>query len=378
MAATRFLTGGKLFLLLTIPVMGSAAPQTIPQRVPEDSRLRRAYHQEGEAIVQAAWELRHGLVPKPDCSHFVHAVYAQAGFDYEYAQAAAIFAGIDSFRRVKVPQPGDLVVWQSHVGIVIDPLEHSFYSSVLKGFAIEDYRSDYWTSRGAPRFYRYLVDNARSSSRLARNVQPLPHAGVVEAPAESVPDPPRQGSSPNLPAGNSPREPLGRVAETAEDETETRDVVFVSLQKKPSKSEVLAAILQSVDAKAELLAQSLRLETVPLVVVADRFNVVGLTIKNNSGWAEVEVREKASIHFGSVDPTLLTVRWRIGLLRDKQGWIMFVPQEPILLRQNVAKIVLTRRLATLTNAPASYRERRKIEQILDQISSEKGAGNGAP
>src|SRR5260370_37309237 len=102
--------------------MGSAAPQTIPQRVPEDSRLRRAYHQEGEAIVQAAWELRHGLVPKPDCSHFVHAVYAQAGFDYEYAQAAAIFAGIDSFLRGKVPQPHDLALLPSYQGLCSSPL----------------------------------------------------------------------------------------------------------------------------------------------------------------------------------------------------------------------------------------------------------------
>jgi hypothetical protein len=381
MAATRVLTGRRLVFLLAVCVVGSAKPQTILQTIPQSdaSRLRPASPEEGEAIVRAVWELRHGLLPKPDCSHFVHAVYAQAGFDYEYAQSAAIFAGIDSFRRVKIPQPGDLVVWHGHVGIVIDPVEHSFYSSVLKGFAIEDYRSNYWTSRGSPRFYRYLVDDAHGTSLLARTVQPLPTADVAQAPVEFVPDPPREAPSANLPAVTNPlSEPRSRVAETADSETETRDVVFVSLKEKPSKREVLAAILRSVDAKAELLAQSLRLESEPLVIVANRFNVTGLIIKDKSGWAKVEVRERASLHFGTADPTPLTYRWQIMLRRQEQGWVMFVPQAPIFLRQKVAKMVLGRRLASLTYAPVSFRERKKVERILDELSSEKDVGDRAP
>src|SRR5215472_14736715 len=106
---------------------------------------------QGEAIVEAAWQLRHGLNPKPDCSHFVHAVYERAGFLYEVASSREVFAGIDSFRRVRKPQPGDLVVWQGHIGIVVDSREHSFYSSVLSGFAIENYESSYWMKRGNPR-----------------------------------------------------------------------------------------------------------------------------------------------------------------------------------------------------------------------------------
>src|SRR5499427_8549606 len=120
--------------------------------------VRLASAQEGEAIVQAAWELRHGLFPKPDCSHFVHAVYTQAGFLYEYAASRAIFAGIDGFRRVSKPQSGDVIVWQGHIGIVIDPKEHSFYSSVTAGFAIQSYQSRYWIGRGIPRFYRFVVN----------------------------------------------------------------------------------------------------------------------------------------------------------------------------------------------------------------------------
>src|SRR6516225_172719 len=149
---------------ILLSLMAAVLPGTlVAQAPPELSRPRLLSSSEGETIVQAAWELRHGLPSKPDCSHFVHAIYAKAGFNYEYAQSADLFEGIDSFQRVKVPQPGDLVVWQGHVGVVVDPAEHSFYSSVITGFAIEDYRSNYWLGRGASRFYRYMIDDAHTT-----------------------------------------------------------------------------------------------------------------------------------------------------------------------------------------------------------------------
>ncbi|HLJ27328.1 MAG TPA: CHAP domain-containing protein [Candidatus Angelobacter sp.] len=150
----RIIIEGILAIFL---LAGLCVPAT-PQTVQEDRRVRLVSPEEGEMILQAAWKLRRGLHPKPDCSHFVHAIYSQAGFDYEYASASDVYDGIDSFRRVLRPQSGDLVVWRGHVGIVVAPDEHSFYSSVLSGFAIEDYDSDYWTSRGRPRFYRYVAN----------------------------------------------------------------------------------------------------------------------------------------------------------------------------------------------------------------------------
>ena len=145
-----------LSALLYVP----SAAQTV-HRISDEGSVRLASWEEGETIVEVAWQLRHGLGTKPDCSHFVNAIYARAGLDYEYASSNEIFDGIDAFERVYRPQPGDLVVWQGHIGIVVDPDEHSFYSSVLSGFAIEDYQSRYWLSRGQPRFYRYLMDGSR-------------------------------------------------------------------------------------------------------------------------------------------------------------------------------------------------------------------------
>lgn len=95
-----------------------------------------------------------------DCSHLVHAIYEQAGFPYEYAPSDDIYAGVAGFYRVKTPMAGDLVVWHGHVGIVIKPSKHSFFSSLSSGPGTDDYKSPYWKRRGLPRFYRYLKREA--------------------------------------------------------------------------------------------------------------------------------------------------------------------------------------------------------------------------
>jgi cell wall-associated NlpC family hydrolase len=91
-----------------------------------------------------------------DCSHLVHTIYQQAGFPYGYAPSSEIYAGIEGFQRVKRPQPGDLVVWRGHVGIVVKPSQHIFFSFLRSGPGTDDYEADYWKDRGHPRFYRYI------------------------------------------------------------------------------------------------------------------------------------------------------------------------------------------------------------------------------
>src|SRR5262249_41270763 len=149
-----------LALLLGIVVCSRAAAQDKRQEP------RPVSKEEGEAIAQAA--LRHWphVHDKPDCSHLVHDVYGEAGLEYEYAPTGDIFDGIDRFKRVKSPQPGDLVVWEGHVGIVIDPDDTSFYSSVISGFSVSSFTSAYWLNRGPRRFYRYLINGLQSARLL--------------------------------------------------------------------------------------------------------------------------------------------------------------------------------------------------------------------
>ena len=121
---------------------------------------------EGRAIAQKiAWANdEEGLAP--DCSHLVHDLYEQAGYPYSYASSTALYRGARHFLRVRFPHPGDLIVWRGHVGIVIDPREHTFFSSVSTGAQVQDYTSAYWRARGHARFYRYLTKAKSTESIL--------------------------------------------------------------------------------------------------------------------------------------------------------------------------------------------------------------------
>ena len=51
-----------------------------------------------------------------DCSHFVHRAYQEAGFDYDYLSTSYLSKS-QNFVPVGVPQAGDLILFQGHVGI---------------------------------------------------------------------------------------------------------------------------------------------------------------------------------------------------------------------------------------------------------------------
>jgi hypothetical protein len=96
---------------------------------------------DGLAVISAALDTQRHFAFNPDCSHLVHAIYERAGFPYEYAPADDLYEGIDPFRRVSHPQIGDLIVWHGHVGIVVRPSRHVFFSFLSKGPATDNYRS---------------------------------------------------------------------------------------------------------------------------------------------------------------------------------------------------------------------------------------------
>src|ERR1700733_3971903 len=120
----------KGLLLGLLLLAGSSAAQA--QVRPDLKGARLSAHpltaREGKAVAAASWEWDQEAMPKPDCSHLVHDVYTSAGYPYPYARSVDLYTGTRSFVRVAKPQPGDLVVWRGHVGIVVDPVAHSFYS----------------------------------------------------------------------------------------------------------------------------------------------------------------------------------------------------------------------------------------------------------
>ncbi len=113
---------------------------------------------DGLSVIVAALDSKVLLYSARDCSHLVHAIYERAGFPYAYASSSDLYVGIEGFQRVKWPQPGDLVVWRGHVGIVIRPSQHVFFSFLRSGPGTDNYAAPYWT-RGHPRFYRYVKND---------------------------------------------------------------------------------------------------------------------------------------------------------------------------------------------------------------------------
>ena len=127
---------------------------------------------EGRAIVRTALQGDEREQGARDCSHAVHAVYATAGFAYPYASSFEIYSGDDNFARVKYPRAGDVIAWPGHVGIVVHPAQHSFFSLVRTGLGEQDYESAYWRSRGRPRFYRLRIGNGAVLSAAKSSISP--------------------------------------------------------------------------------------------------------------------------------------------------------------------------------------------------------------
>ena len=111
---------------------------------------------DGLAVIAAALDSKGLRYSEHDCSHLVHAIYERAGFSYVYMDSDDLYAGVEGFQRVMHPQPGDLIVWHGHAGIIVRPSRHVFFSFLSAGPGIDNYEAPYWVGRGQPRFYRYV------------------------------------------------------------------------------------------------------------------------------------------------------------------------------------------------------------------------------
>lgn len=156
------------------PAQGKGAADSVnPHTRSNSDRFAERKHtlnaDERSSVVSVAFDARKLRYSEHDCSHLVHAIYARAGFPYAYATSDDIYTGVVGFQRVSRPQPGDLVVWHGHVGIVTRPSRHSFLSFLSRGPGIDDYKSRYWRRRGEPRFYRYVKHDGCAGCTMARS-----------------------------------------------------------------------------------------------------------------------------------------------------------------------------------------------------------------
>jgi cell wall-associated NlpC family hydrolase len=154
-----------LAVLCCLALCVCAAQQTPPRTTSSQQGVSPAHKRkadrsltsdEGLSVIAAALDSKVRRDGGHDCSHLVHAIYERAGFRYAYASSDDLYDGVEGFRRIWQPQPGDVIVWRGHAGIVVRPSRHVFFSFLTAGPGIDDYQSSYWSARGVPRFYRYV------------------------------------------------------------------------------------------------------------------------------------------------------------------------------------------------------------------------------
>ncbi len=258
---------------------------------------------EGRAIVKIAWKLQ-PVASAQDCSHLIHQIYQSAGFDYPYQNSFDLYSGGEKFARVKSPHAGDLVVWPGHVGLVVNPSQHSFYSLVRTGLEEQDYEGPYWRSRGTPRFYRYRIDSSAVMNVAAK------HATATDPEERSAPD---AAPTAAAPPATVPRAESAAPAYPA-------SIVISAAKKLPTRDEVAASIsaLAAANANAVAADEPSKIQ-MPVVIVA-QIAVNRLELKRDHGWAYVQISSVGSISGGQFHPDRRDEEVRWQLHRSKSSW----------------------------------------------------------
>jgi hypothetical protein len=353
-------------------------PSSVAAQKSNDRLLTR---DDGLAIIKAISDRQFSLhrhTPKPDCSHLVNQVYALAGFPYPYVKSLDLYVGDPNFVRVAAPQPGDLIVWRGHVGLVIDPHQHSFYSSLRSGMETEDYTSPYWRRHGSPRFYRYRIRNDAPYLTARRNL-PRDENGddfrsgnfktlqVSESTADNDRD---EGDSqsgdepaPAIPshqsftsassetssrsAGNSAIQPNRRSIDAGADVSS--EIVIPASHDKPTVEQVHQAILKWQQSQLNGLSAETLLRSRSTIVIFDQLRVEKLQLKGKHGVAYVTVDSGARLSGGLLDKSILHDEQHWEMQHAKSGWTLVQPTQNIYVPRTLAVRIFAQQLARLSD-----------------------------
>jgi len=373
-----------IFLLSMVLGLGSLLPKTVTAQNREPARAtysptlnnhdlhakasapRLLTGDEGLAVLGAALESRARPDSRTDCSHLVHGIYERAGFPYPYANSSSLYAGTDEFRRVARPQPGDLVVWPGHVGIVVNPAQHTFFSALRSGRGVEPYDTAYWKQRAHPRFLRYVTD----------------------APAVVPESPSNREASLQTAASSEPHPSNTRnISFDASEELQAKadpppsliSVVTVHAQR-PTAGEATAALEQIFGETGDRLRGLDMLNPSKPLIVYDQISVERVRLQRDRGWAEVRLTGALKLSKQKTNSIKHneSQRWQF-VRRDHDNWEITLPSEAIYIPSDVAVRTLAHQLSALTDeteAGSSVADQKLQLSRLLNLSLEKPPSTG--
>jgi NlpC/P60 family protein len=366
------------FVMLGITALSLLLVQKVAAEDKYSTGMRPLSAREGRAIVRETSWVESSEGRTTDCSHFVHDLYEQAGYSYPYASSRDLYWGVENFVRVRSPQPGDLIVWRGHVGIVLDPREHSFYSAVNSGRRTEYYNSEYWRARGAARFYRYLTDtplndNSATTERASRGPEQEP--AVPGARGRSVP------YGPTLEAVRTPPTKVTAATARTEEGVESGKGSAAAPQimlhvsgKQPVAADVAQGLAEANRDAGEILREG-NLEQLgrPVIIYGD-LRVTGVEIKGKRGNARVQIDCVALLGSGRMEPQRDGEQLGLELQRTKKGWVVNPANENTYVPREAALRILAARLASLTQredaSALKEHEQAQIIRLLNLLVAE--------
>jgi hypothetical protein len=309
---------------------------------------------EGITVLNAAREHRRQTRSKPDCSHLVQEVYATAGLEYPFASSRELYQGVESFQRVGKPQPGDLIVWRGHVGLVVEPEKRTFYSSVRAGMKTGSYDSSYWRRRGRPRFYRYRLYGHKNSPVMAVSLaaHPVTQLAITD-PAE---DEPLTATRTEL-AGLASENPHT----VAPARSLLEDTILISEGREPTRQAIAQELIAYADGAAVKAA-----ELPDSFIIFEWLRVDELKLEEKEARARLELHTAASVAGESVNLRDKRIKMPLDLQRTSQGWLLRKPQ-PVYLSKRAGISALAERLAELARNDSDPRQQARLAKVLDDL-----------
>lgn len=340
---------------------------------------------QGQALADFALRSGRRIRPKPDCSHLVHLLYARAGLIYAYEDSRVLYRGVNDFEREKTPQPGDLVVWLGHVGIVLSPEENTFLSSVHSGILTESWTATHWVHRGRPRFYRYRIGPAANMNLLAAimgDTSPAQNENHGDVPSSasaqlSLPVTDQAGiEDDGLQAKRDDPSGYDALRDPRLDEgSHFGSIVAVLAQRQtPGRQQIAAAIMESSKARARRLIGGETLNLDLPVTVFDRLEVEKIKMNRENGRITLRLSETLSQEAGRSLSSGTRER-ELSIVRRSDGvWAVVDPQARTYISHADALSVFVRQAELFLQHAPNSSGARAVVKVLDHLYDQEVAG----